>query len=166
MAEPGTLSEKLNRIAAHPWVVLACRLVIGVSLIYASLDKISHPDRFAEILRGYELLPARLVRPFAHLVPWGEILIGAALILGVFTRVAAVAGAALFGVFAGAVASAVLRGLEIACGCFTTKAGAEPANWTTVSRSLFFLLLSLLVVSRRGEGPLALDFYLKKRRGA
>jgi len=165
MPEASALSEKLNRVAAHPWVVLACRLIIGFSLIYASLDKVSHPTRFADILRGYELLPGSLVRPLAHIVPWGEIVIGVALILGVFTRVAALAAAALFGVFAAAVASAVLRGLEISCGCFTTRAGAEPANWTTVSRSLFFLLLSLLLW-KAGEAPLSLDFYLRKRRRA
>jgi uncharacterized membrane protein YphA (DoxX/SURF4 family) len=163
MAAASPVTEKINRIAMHPVVVLACRLLIGFTLIYASLDKVSHSERFVQIVRGYELLPGSLVRPFALAMPWGEIAIGAALILGVFTRVVALASAALFGVFAAAVASALLRGLEISCGCFTTRAGAEPVGWATISRSLFFLLLSVLVW-KMGDGRLGLDFFIQKRR--
>ncbi|MDH3851011.1 MAG: hypothetical protein OEV09_08130, partial [Deltaproteobacteria bacterium] len=41
----------------HPITALVLRIVLGWVFIYASLDKIRHPDLFAEAVYNYQLLP-------------------------------------------------------------------------------------------------------------
>ncbi|MGB6376886.1 MAG: MauE/DoxX family redox-associated membrane protein, partial [Syntrophobacteria bacterium] len=41
----------------HPITALVLRMVLGCVFIYASLDKIRHPDLFAEAVYNYQLLP-------------------------------------------------------------------------------------------------------------
>ena len=38
-------------------IALLCRVILGVILIYASIDKIAHPAEFAKSNRNYNVLP-------------------------------------------------------------------------------------------------------------
>ena len=44
---------------------LLCRLAVGGTLLYASLDKIAHPSEFAQAVYNYRLVPLPLLHPFA-----------------------------------------------------------------------------------------------------
>ena len=50
-------------------VILLFRVVLGVTFIYASLDKIAHPDQFARIVYNYKILPGFLINIFAVTLP-------------------------------------------------------------------------------------------------
>ena len=50
-------------------LVLICRLVVGVVFIYASLDKLAHPQAFAEAISHYRIVPYPLLHLSAHLLP-------------------------------------------------------------------------------------------------
>jgi hypothetical protein len=58
-------------------VQLAARFILGGVFIYASLDKISFPREFANIVIKYRILPEKLAIYFAFLLPWVELLPGA-----------------------------------------------------------------------------------------
>ena len=70
-------------------VVLVCRLVVGGVFIYASLDKLIHPQAFAQVIHNYRMVPYSLLHPFAVLLPVLEFIVGAALVLGIKQRGAA-----------------------------------------------------------------------------
>jgi uncharacterized membrane protein YphA (DoxX/SURF4 family) len=123
-------------------LALGCRLVAGVVFVYASLDKMLHPDAFAQLVYNYRLLPLPLLHPFAVLLPPLEATVGIALILGVARRGAALIAAALTVVFIGAILSAMVRGLDISCGCFSTEASSGHG----VGTGLLIRDLALLVV--------------------
>ncbi len=63
-------------------VVLVCRLIVGAVFIFASLDKLQHPDAFALVIHHYRLVPYSMLHPFAILLPVLELVVGAALVLG------------------------------------------------------------------------------------
>lgn len=112
--------------AGRPWLdllVLTCRLVVGVTLVWASLDKLAHPGAFATAIHHYRLVPLSLLHPFALLLPMVELVAGGALVLGVARRGAALIAAFLMLVFIVAIACALARGLDISCGCFHTEGG-------------------------------------------
>ncbi len=106
-----------------PWIVLACRLAVGGVFLYASWDKLLHPEAFAQAIFHYRLVPGPLLHPWAHLLPVLEAVTGAALVLGLLRRGAALLAGSLTVVFMVAVTAALVRGLDISCGCFHTDGG-------------------------------------------
>ncbi len=143
-------------------LVLACRLAVGVTLLWASLDKVAHPAAFAESIHHYRLTPMALLHPFALLLPMVELVVGAALILGVARRGAALIAAFLMAVFIAAIASALVRGLDISCGCFDT-AGGHKVGLDLLWRDVL-LLAAAVVPLLAARDPLSLAALSRRHR--
>lgn len=135
--------------------VLVLRLVLGAIFVVAGVSKVGHADLFAAQIAGFRLLPSAVVAPLALGLPFLEILLGGYLIVGLFTRAAAWAAVALLAVFDLAIASAVVRGLTVSCGCFGPN-DATVTTWTEVARDAVFVVLAA-IVALRGPGMLAVD---------
>jgi hypothetical protein len=73
-----------------------------------------------------------------------------ALVLNVWTRAAALLLAALLAVFTVGLASALTRGIDLACGCF---GGSAQATWWTVLRDLALLGFALGVAASSPPPP-------------
>jgi uncharacterized membrane protein YphA (DoxX/SURF4 family) len=136
-------------------LVLVVRVALGLVFLIAGGLKIGHADLFASQIAGFELLPMPLIAPLALLLPFVEVLLGAYLIIGLFTRVAAGVAAFQLAVFAGAIASAVVRGIHASCGCFG-PADQTTTSWPEVARDAGFVLVALFI-AWRAPGALALD---------
>jgi uncharacterized membrane protein YphA (DoxX/SURF4 family) len=127
----------------------ALRIGVGVVLVYAMVAKLRAPGDFAQDIANYRILPAALVPIAAAALPGIEAVLGGALVLGLWTRAAAWAAAALLGVFSAGVAGALARGLNIECGCF--GATGQPATWWTFARDLALVGAAALVAWRGRE---------------
>src|ERR1700722_8809120 len=93
-------------------IILVLRLALGAVFLAAGALKVGHADVFASEIAGFQFLPMPLIAPFALLLPFLELMIGAYLVVGLSTRLAAAFAAFEMAVFAGAIASAVLRGIS------------------------------------------------------
>jgi uncharacterized membrane protein YphA (DoxX/SURF4 family) len=136
-------------------LVLVSRLVLGAIFIVAGVSKIGHAIEFATQIAAFRLVPQPLIAPIAIALPFLEVLLGGYLVLGLFTRVSAWIAAVLLLLFDGAIASAVVRGLSVSCGCFGPN-DASVTSWGEVARDAVFVLLAV-VVALRPPGTLALD---------
>jgi len=101
------------------------RIVLGVVFLYASVDKIIHPDNFARDIQNWQLLPEVLVNLSAVLLPWVEFLCGLLLLSGQWVRSSSLLLAGLLFIFIVAVSINLGRGLDHHCGCFNTGAGRK-----------------------------------------
>ena len=131
------------------WLGLAARLVTGVVWIVAGALKLPDPAASVRAVRAYDLLPESVVPTVGHLLPAVEIVVGGALVLGLFTRVAASVSAIMYLLFIVGIASVWSRGIEIECGCFGgggAKAGASSSYPWEIARDAGLLLLSLFLV--------------------
>lgn len=137
------------------WLVLAVRVLLGALFVVAGASKVGHADVFAAEIAGFRLLPAAVIAPIAIALPFLEMLLGVYLILGLFTRTAAWIAVALFAVFDLAIASAVVRGMTISCGCFGPS-DATVTSWAEVARDAVLVVLAALV-ALRPPGTFALD---------
>ena len=135
----------MSRLLLHPHVGLLLRLVVGAVFVYASADKIRHPELFARSVLDYHFLPASLVVPFAILVPWVEAVSGILLLLGWLRRGSSAVILALLAAFMVAISVALARGIDIACGCFQATGEGERLAWVTLGRDLLLLAASLAV---------------------
>jgi uncharacterized membrane protein YphA (DoxX/SURF4 family) len=130
---------------SHPSIALVARMILGCIFVYASLDKLRHPDIFAEALYNYLLLPDAAINMVAIWLPWLELLSGGLLILGLWVRGSILVLSGLMVVFLAALGINLARGLDIHCGCFVTES-TDPMTVFTVFRDALFLLLALYLI--------------------
>jgi uncharacterized membrane protein YphA (DoxX/SURF4 family) len=130
--------------------VAVVRLALGGLFLWAASSKVPDMAAFAESVANYRLLPAALVPAVSAAVIGIEIAVGALLVSGRLARGAALVAAALLGVFTLGLAQALLRGIDLRCGCF---GGTEDATWWTVLRDLA-MFAGAAVVLARGPGRL------------
>lgn len=136
-------------------IVLLVRVGLGIMLVAAGALKVGHANEFAAHITGFQLLPKAIVAPLALLLPFLELMVGAYLIAGLFTRFAAWFTAAEMAVFSGAIASAVVRGIHTSCGCFGPS-DQTTTSWPEAARDLGLAALAVFV-ALRAPGALALD---------
>ena len=149
----------------------AARWLLAVIFIVAGASKAAHPWVFVHTVEGYTMLPSSLSTPFGLALPWLEIMLGAYLLLGLFTRVVAAAALALLGVFLVALAVQLARGHTGDCGCVigidnpivTAFVGGNNIDPWDIARDVLLAALALLVL-RTPHPPLAIDALLAARR--
>jgi hypothetical protein len=114
----------LKRILDNAYLVLLLRLLLGVLFIYASIGKITQPEAFARNIADYQILPIVLVNFTAIILPWLELICGLCLVFGFKVRSAVLLVIFLMLIFDFAVFDALVRGLQIRCGCFFQRTEA------------------------------------------
>ena len=129
-------------LRVQPFVFHTLRLALGVVFLYASYDKILHPQAFAQAVYNYQILPDDIINLTALVLPWLELLLGLCLVSGYWLSGATVTSTGLIAVFIGALVFNQIRGLDIHCGCFSTEITEGPADLWTVARDLLFLAVS------------------------
>src|SRR5512135_1360617 len=97
---------------------VAVRVALGLVFVYAGILKIIDPVAFAGSVAAYKILPYGLNYLVAAILPWVEVICGALLVAGYRVRAAACIIIAMNLVFMVALASTIVRGLDIDCGCF------------------------------------------------
>jgi putative oxidoreductase len=134
------------------WLALdiVARLTAGGIFFSAGAAKLASPATWRQVwLAAYQLLPRPLVPLAARLLPAAEITAGTVLLTGAFGAAGLAAAAGLLAVLTLAVTTALLRHLEISCGCTGRLSGR--VSWRVVARNL--VLLALLVLPAWGGGP-------------
>jgi uncharacterized membrane protein YphA (DoxX/SURF4 family) len=126
----------------HPRVALTARVILGCVFIVASLDKIIHPELFARSVYNYQLLPEMAVNAVALWIPWLELVAGLCLLLGLWVRGSVLLVTGLLLAFLGALGFNLARGLDVACGCFSTSS-KDPTTALTLVRDALFLVVAL-----------------------
>lgn len=101
-------------------------MLVAAVLGVAAGFKVVDPEGFALDIAHYNLLPRQALQPLAYLLPALEGVVAVALLLPAYRRAAWLLAGGLFVTFAGAVGSAVVRGLDVSCGCF---GGALKVSW-------------------------------------
>ncbi|MBV8198723.1 MAG: DoxX family membrane protein [Candidatus Eremiobacteraeota bacterium] len=139
--------------------VFVGRLIVGGLLIVAGGLKVGHASELASAIAAFRMLPAGIIGPVALALPYVEILLGLYLIGGLFTRAVAIVVALQFALYGAAIASAVLRHIPAACGCFGPN-DTSVADWPHAGFD-FTLALGSLFLAWRAPGAFALDRKLR-----
>lgn len=133
-----------------PILLALLRMVVGGLFLWAAATKVPDMAAFAEDVANYRMLPAGMVSWVAPAVVGVEVVAGIALVAGLGARAAAWTISGLLAVFMVGLSQALLRGIDLRCGCF---GGTETATWGTVGRDAL-MLAGAAVVIWRGPGKL------------
>jgi putative oxidoreductase len=124
-------------------LLAAVRVALGLVFVYAASTKLADMRQFAEEIANYQVLAPSLV-PFAAVLLLGvELTAGTLLVAGAATRAAALTVAGMLAAFIVALSQALLRGVDLRCGCF---GGSDLASWSTVLRDVVLLAAALAVL--------------------
>lgn len=100
-----TNGNALRRALTHPATLAALRLVLAAVFIYAALQKIGRPLLFADEIRAYGVVDyGAPLYVMAVVLPWLELVCGAALVTGIALRGAALVLACLNALFIAVIA--------------------------------------------------------------
>jgi uncharacterized membrane protein YphA (DoxX/SURF4 family) len=136
----------MNKVKIFAAIAILIRLLLGFLFIYSALDKILYPAKFAEVIYNYRLLPVELLNICAIIVPWIEITIGITLLLGVWIDASALLLSGLTIVFIGLLLSAIVRGLNIECGCFSLDSEGSLVSWKRIFEDVLILIGGLYLL--------------------
>lgn len=136
----------MKDILANPYLSLLIRLFIGFLFIAAAVDKIAQPAEFAKNVANYHIPPYSLTNIVALTLPWLEFVVGLLLVLGVRVKAASILTSGMLIMFIILIASAMIRGFNISCGCFS-QSGAAAAEVSTVGWKKIFEDIGLLLCS-------------------
>ncbi len=128
---------------------IAALILAGVFLA-AAIPKMLDPAGFALSIYRYHLLPGWTINPLAIILPWVELVAAGALLWPRHRGGAALLLGVLLIVFTLALGSALARGLDVTCGCFSTNPDAARAGIGNLVRNLALLAAAGWLLKRPG----------------
>lgn len=100
------------------WIGTVLRIALAGILGWAGAVKLVEPNGAREAIIAYRVFPASWVDFLGWALPGAEVALALLLLLGLFTRWAALATALLMIGFIVGISSVWIRGYSIDCGCF------------------------------------------------
>jgi len=130
---------KFNR----KWLILIIRYVLGAIFIYSAYAKLQDPRGFAESIHNYRVFGLIISNWSAVLVPPLELVLGILLITGKWMEESLLMTLGLYLIFDVMITQALIRGLDISCGCFSPS-NSGPVDFAKIIENL--VLTSLVIL--------------------
>jgi uncharacterized membrane protein YphA (DoxX/SURF4 family) len=128
------------------------RIGLAGVYIFAAVPKILDPWAFAKAIHNFKILPLEAIPALAIWLPALEALAALAVLTGIFYRGGLVWLTALSLAFAAGIVSAILRKLDIDCGCFGTLARSS-ASWPHLVLNLATAAAGIFLIAVRARTP-------------
>ena len=133
------------------WVARVITWLFGLVFLWAGWSKLQDPAHFLLSVRSFRILPEIFAVWLALGLPWLEIVAGLAVLTGWFRRGGLLLLNVSLVIFAIALASAWMRGLEFECGCFGGSRTTSLLN--AMVRDAVLLAVGAWLMSHREENP-------------
>lgn len=115
----------MNKATIINYTIAIIRLYVALVFILSGLDKINDLSTFSNAIENYKLLPLSWVNIVAIIIPWIEVVAGSMLLLGIFIKENSLIIFSMLSIFTLAIFIALLKGLNIDCGCQGTSLGQQ-----------------------------------------
>jgi len=139
-----------GKMIRNKYILLAFRLVVGGTFIWAGVSKIIDPLEFAQNIANYRVFSQGISFFLALVLPWIEVICGVFLILGIFRYAGALLLSGLLAVFLVLITVTILRGIDIDCGCFGSLSGKVDYKLILMDSILLFFSLNIFF-SRKAD---------------
>lgn len=124
-------------LRAVGWIA---RLIVAGVFVVAGVIKLLDPAAFAQDIANYQAFPWWTWNLAAAVVPVVEILAGLAVLTGFKRRAGTIVLGSLTVAFLGLIASVIVRGIDLNCGCFGEATEASAVGWPLMFRDLGLLV--------------------------
>ena len=162
--------KKIGSFAGAAWgafrnrhLSLVFRICLGVVFIVSGAGKLPELTAFVNQVEEADILPHALARAYGTSLPYVEIVIGALLVLGLLSRLAAgIGGLAALSFIIGN-SFRVVRGLYGECGCFGSIASLQFSTGEALIIDCVLLIMAIQILVHKGEF-LSLDSIIFRRK--
>lgn len=141
----------MKEFLSNKYLVITLRVLLGIIFIYSSIGKLFNPADFAKAILRYDFLPVYLVNLLAIFLPWLEFVVGLLLVIGIYKKASALLTGASLVMFLIALISAVARGLDISCGCFSLEESSSKGDIIFRIIQDFLMLAAVVIVYKFSE---------------
>jgi uncharacterized membrane protein YphA (DoxX/SURF4 family) len=145
----------LIKILSNKYLLLISRILLAGIFIVAGSLKISDPGGFGDAIENYRIFPTIMINLVAITLPWIELICGILLLLGIIVKENIIVINSLLLIFLVIIIAAVIRGLDIECGCFGTSDGAVVGIQKIIEN--FIMLLLGLQIYKFDKGDFSLN---------
>jgi uncharacterized membrane protein YphA (DoxX/SURF4 family) len=149
------------QILFHPALQIPIRLIVGLLLIYFSINKINDPQKWAEVIYQYRLVPFGLVNIVSIIFSWGELFAGVGILLGIMTRASSLVASGLVFAYLSAIQINIWREVYIYCGCFRKQAYLTDVTYMNRNITFYVLVLTIILILNK-KHKLELDSVIEK----
>lgn len=126
---------------------ISLRVSAGLFFAAAGAMKAIEPHAFISAITAFALIPEPFVRVAAFAVITGEMFFGTLLMLGIAPRAAGMVLITAMVLFTAAIISALVRGIELSCGCFGAASADAIGPWTILRNALIITTLFFIIAS-------------------
>ena len=144
----GAIEQANPRLTVFRIARLVLRSALAALFLFAGIAKLADPAEFTQQIVNYQLVPWPVAACFAVFLPALELCLGVCLLLGRLESGALLWVAILLATFTGALLSAMVRGLDIDCGCFGRAVETTGTIFPFVRNLGLLLVTGLLWFSR------------------
>ena len=124
------------------WLLLG-RIALAMIFLAAGIAKLREPWlQFAVSINSFKIVPDDMLEPIARILPWFEVVVGAAVLSGIRLKWTSSLATVILGGFLALLIRSWAMGIEVDCGCFGS---AEPLGPQVILRDSLMLVLSLAV---------------------
>ncbi len=155
--------DKVRKQLAWNGFSVVARLVLAVTFIFACIHKIGNPFDFALQVATYQILPLSLINIQAVILPWLELTAAVLLVVGLWTRPAALVTCGMNVMFIVAIALALNADLQLQCGCFASAEAGSEMDTNLILRDIGLLAVGIYLTVIKPD-RLTLDRFFERRR--
>jgi uncharacterized membrane protein YphA (DoxX/SURF4 family) len=146
----------MRKIHSSVWLLAIFRISLGLIFLYAGIIKAQDVQSFADSIATFQILPNVSINLVALSLPPFEVIIGSMLLFGWQSRTAALSTTLLLAIFIIMLGQALIRGLNIDCGCFGSDIPSLWATWGALVRDVLLLIVAAWVYLQLNH------FYVRK----
>jgi putative oxidoreductase len=145
------MKARVKEIIDNQWLIFALRVALGGLFIAASVSKLPHQAEFINAVTSYGIMPYGLARFYALVVPWAELAIGCALVLGIFPRLASVLSIPLIVSFIVANAYSLFHSVGGSCSCLGPLISISHPVSLAIDAVMLLMAVHILLHKDAGE---------------
>ncbi len=135
----------INRTINNTFIIIFARIVVGLMFIVVGIGKINNAAEFAEEIRNYLILPEFLLNIAAISISWIELFVGIFILFGIKIKSSSLLVAFMLIVFTTGVIIAMMKGLNINCGCYAQIA-SQKVGFPKVFENIGLFILTLILL--------------------
>jgi uncharacterized membrane protein YphA (DoxX/SURF4 family) len=142
----------MKSLLSNRILIFLVRIFLGGFFVVAGLDKITNTQAFADSILQYKVVSPTMALGVATVLPSLELLCGLSVIIGLYARGSKLLMTIMLVGFTVLVSSALMRGLDISCGCFSQDPNVSKIGYLKIVENCGLILLSVwLLVVRNQE---------------